>query len=480
MERDSTASTKTARALLWAVFGTNVYRAATQSITTDEAFTYSHFVHPRWSALLGSYDANNHVLNTLLAKIGLTALPLTEFALRLPSLLCGGLYLWAVWRLARRTFGNGALFLAAVALLALNPLVLDYLSAARGYGMALALWTWALNFMLEYLAPPPAGGREDALNLAGLCLGLSLAANLSFAYPAVALAAVFWVTLARRKQAPAILVAERFLATAIGAAFLLLALPMAHAEAGNFYFGAHTLRDTFRSLVVLSFYHTRLLSVLPRPFEAVEFLEPVLRIGMGLLAAAALAGAIRILKTGKPGTGPTLLVLTGGSMALTFLFLVIAHRGFGIPYPLNRTALYFIPLPALAALALAAHLNWKPATAAAIFLSALLCGQYLLQADVRLYGEWRGEAESKALVQALMDDAGRRSIRIAASDSEEPVLNFYRERYRLRNWAPVERKTSGDYDYFVLSGTDLGLLGQRRFRVVYRDLYLALAQPSHD
>ena len=44
----------------------------------------------------------------------------------------------------------------------------------------------------------------------------------------------------------------------------------------------------------------------------------------------------------------------------------------------------------------------------------------------------------------------------------------------------MERKTSGDYDYFVLSGTDLGLLGQRRFRVVYRDLYLALAQPSHD
>src|SRR5471032_3022245 len=151
MEPDSTASTKTAQALLAALFAVNVYRAATQSVTPDEARTYNRFVGPPLREAFRVMTANNHVLNTLLAILSTSYFHLTDLALRLPSVLCGGLYLWAVYRLSRRTFGTGLLCLAAVALLSLNPLVLDYLSAARGYGMALAFWMWALELMLEYL-----------------------------------------------------------------------------------------------------------------------------------------------------------------------------------------------------------------------------------------------------------------------------------------------------------------------------------------
>ena len=80
----------------------NVYRAATQSCTPDEAETYNRFVGPPLRETFRIMTANNHVLNTLLAIISTYYFHLTDLALRLPSLLGGGLYLWAVYRLSRR------------------------------------------------------------------------------------------------------------------------------------------------------------------------------------------------------------------------------------------------------------------------------------------------------------------------------------------------------------------------------------------
>ena len=83
MEPTSTASTRLGGGALWALFAANVYRAATQSITTDEGLTYNLFVHPQLKDTLHIYDANNHVLNTLLTKVSLTVLRLSEISLRL-------------------------------------------------------------------------------------------------------------------------------------------------------------------------------------------------------------------------------------------------------------------------------------------------------------------------------------------------------------------------------------------------------------
>jgi hypothetical protein len=46
----------------------NIYRAATQSITIDEAYTYLSFVKPTLWEIMTRYDANHHVLHSLLCK----------------------------------------------------------------------------------------------------------------------------------------------------------------------------------------------------------------------------------------------------------------------------------------------------------------------------------------------------------------------------------------------------------------------------
>src|SRR5947209_15132034 len=120
MEPTSTASIKAARGLVAAIAVVNVIRATTLPVTLGEAWNYDRFIGPPWREALAHFDLNNHVLNTILVRISTARMHLTELSLRLPSLLCGLLYLWAVYRLALRRFGSGPLFVTAVALLTLN------------------------------------------------------------------------------------------------------------------------------------------------------------------------------------------------------------------------------------------------------------------------------------------------------------------------------------------------------------------------
>src|ERR1019366_92359 len=117
MEPASTASIKTARWFLAGLLAVNLYRAMTQSVTPGEAWNYHRYIAPTWAEALARFDINNHVLNTLLVRISTDCLHLTELSLRLPSLLCGVLYMWVVFRMARRWFGDGLPFLAVVGLL---------------------------------------------------------------------------------------------------------------------------------------------------------------------------------------------------------------------------------------------------------------------------------------------------------------------------------------------------------------------------
>ncbi len=48
------------------------WRAATQSFVLDEAFTYHNFTAGSWHDLYFRYDANNHLLYSLLSKLSMT------------------------------------------------------------------------------------------------------------------------------------------------------------------------------------------------------------------------------------------------------------------------------------------------------------------------------------------------------------------------------------------------------------------------
>ena len=184
-----TAWLSAGRFLLAALATVVVYRAATQSIVYDEAFTYLAFASGSFREVFTSYTANNHVLFSALARLSVGLFGVSELALRLPTVVAAIVYFSALFALCRLMFGAGRLFFVTLATLSLNPFILDHLSAARGYGMALALFTVALQQLTQSVVGDRSAFDRRWLT-ASIALALSVSANLTFLFPALALACV--------------------------------------------------------------------------------------------------------------------------------------------------------------------------------------------------------------------------------------------------------------------------------------------------
>ena len=449
-----------ALALVAFLFAVNVYRAATQSITLDEAFTYNHYAGG--DVPLKVYDANNHVLYTMLAKLSVAVLGLSEFTLRLPALLGGLLYLGAVYRLSRWLFGETWLFLLSVGALSLNPLVLDFLSAARGYGLALALFMWAL-----YLVAQEAGNWHWA----GFLLGLAVSASLTLAFPCAAAAAVFAIMRAggglRR-------LVWRFCLPAALPAAAILAWPLRTATRENFYYGAETLRKTLASLADSSFIHSQP-GAAPwlayQLWDASQWLVPAV-----FVAVAGLCLKMARRRDREPAD--QMVLLGGVTMLVTLALVVAAHYAIDLKYPLGRTGLYWIPLFTLVALALTGALRrsrvmFLLAGLPLVVFFGLSIARYALQFNTSCYTDWRYDAGTKRVVDQLRARQAaqpKASVGLGATWRLEPSLNFYRQKYRLGWLQNISREgPAGVYDYYVLEGDDTRLVEELGLAVVYRD-----------
>jgi hypothetical protein len=108
-------------------------------------------------------------------------------------------------------------FLLGCAALTLNPILLDFLVAARGYGLAMAGLFWALFQMLawfdeerfneEAFTDRSHGGASEAqlrkrLWKAALGCSIAVAANLTLLMPVFVLAAAFCVLILRAREKP--------------------------------------------------------------------------------------------------------------------------------------------------------------------------------------------------------------------------------------------------------------------------------------
>jgi hypothetical protein len=434
MERTSTGWTKFARIGLVAIFMWSVVRAATQSVTPGEAWNYDRFIGPHWNESFMQFDANNHVLNTILVRISTARIHLTEFSLRMPSLLFGALYLWAAYRIARRWYGTGWLFLAVLGLLALNPLILDAMSEARGYGMSLACWMWALDLVAS-------GG---SMSLAGVLLGLSVSGSLAFMAPAMALVVV---ARGRRKW-------DCMPQLAVLTAFVLLVLPVNHAEKDVLVQGATSLRQTLNELAA-----------------GLDFDSPVVwavaRIGVAVLA---MVGAICLFWRRTP----PLMYMAGGSLAISLGLLWVAHWKIGTAFP-QEGAMFLVPMLVLLLASLVQMWGRESAEIGFLVVAAFFAVHWLdhVRLPYRAAGELAG---GRDVAKALRADAKIRPVKVGVSGAAEPIMRYYRWRYRQTNWGEIRPVGDGQFDYYVLTAADAGLVERRGLQVLYRDNGLLLAK----
>jgi hypothetical protein len=172
--RTADVSTPAVVAALSLVFiSYEVARALRVSITFDEAATFLVYIKGGFLALFNFNEANNHFLNTLLAKIFTLIGGNHDFVLRLPNLLGYAMYLAFAWLLLKR-FVRGTAAVLGFVLLNTNPYVLDFFSLCRGYGLSLAFLMASLYFFTRFLSRSSEQGSEVD-RLRSLTRGLGMA-----------------------------------------------------------------------------------------------------------------------------------------------------------------------------------------------------------------------------------------------------------------------------------------------------------------
>lgn len=125
-------------------------KALNTPFTVDEASTYLDFVlFNTFLPGLSKWEANNHLINSLLTILSSAAFGDRPFALRLPNVLSFGLLIYQVMIFAKKRLHYTSSAVAISLLLFYSTLVLDFFSLCRGYGISLAFLMWFIN---EFLA----------------------------------------------------------------------------------------------------------------------------------------------------------------------------------------------------------------------------------------------------------------------------------------------------------------------------------------
>ncbi|MBN9657844.1 MAG: hypothetical protein J0H49_06675 [Acidobacteria bacterium] len=393
--------------LLAAVFCFHVWRAATTSITTDEAFTYNEFVAPPLLQVLTTYDANHHVLHSLLCKASIAMLGKGELRFRLPALLGTLLYLWSVWRLTRQRLGDTPLMAAVALLLAVHAGLIDYFALARGYSLGMGFLVYAM-----------AETGVERYRHASLGLGLAVASNPVYIVPAAAW--LFSVAVTKRLWRRL----EDLVAPGLVAALVILAIPVSRAVSERFYYGAASPWISWHSLMDIPGW-PNLSAIL------------ILAIPVAVLWGAWIERSVLSI-----------------TLAVSLTGIVFLHRFAHFPWPYGRTGIYLILLVFLLIAEVARKARWGAIPVALLALVSILSVQ------PQVYAIWLFDADNKAVAQAL--EAMHPKGPVAVQFPLEQGLRFYRP------GAYVVFQPGMKAEVYVLRTDEAGLPRPQGVRVVRR------------
>jgi hypothetical protein len=175
-----------------------------------------------------------------------------------------------------------------------------------------------------------------------------------------------------------------------------------------------------------------------------------------LFLVVALAGVRQLIASPGDAAIGLLVVLTACAVALP----IIEHRLAGIPFPVERTGLYYVPLGAVLCIysldALCTTAGHGPRLAGVLFLcaaiSVTLGGYFVRYFRPRSACAWWQDGHNPEVLRLIAQDRDRRStndrVLLRANWLMEPSLNFYRVTRHYAWLEPVSR------DSLTRAGTD--------------------------
>ena len=458
-------------AMLWAVA-----RASVQSITMDEADTYLRFVG-RPTPFHWWPFPNNHILNSALMRMFTLIFGVSHLTVRFPALIGGAMYIGVCWYLCMLLPARFALRFPLFLCLVYNPFVFDFLVAARGY-------SWAMALLLCVVAVPAAGLPRKAASTAKLCgacsalAALSFTSNFSFVFAdsAVVLMALLWI--GRERGFSLRLLA----ASIVPGALIIVMLPLPillRFPLEQLYAGATSLRDTFSSVIHWSLYELNPEVATPLMLEVMHRLEKLLFMALGLVIGWRLALLLlnREKQTGEQTKWlKSLLAVLAGAPAIATVLHWVALHAFGLLPPLDRTALFYVPLCTLAAGVMVAipveSRMGRVSYYAGLAVLALFALHFMYSMRLTYFAEWRYDADMKKVYAALAGYNHEYCVNRVESDwFYTNSLNFYRllsGRESFSEFPPAFVLPEDAQVYVLEANLDRKFIDAQKLSVVFR------------
>jgi MFS family permease len=392
-----------------------IARACSQAITIDEATTYALFVANnipmQW---LGS--SNNHVLNTALMRLSTRVFGLSEISARLPAMLGAAIYIAACYRLCRRIGGGIVLQWALLVCLIGNPFIMDFLVAARGYGLA-------LGFLMTALVADRTKLASCAISSA--CIGLVFAANFSFAMVCAAFLIALFLWSWREAQLPLPKLLIAYSAPAILVTWLLPMPSLLKFPTAELFYGSHSVTEFLEGLYISSLFQLNPHVLNPKLLALLTYYQPWFYTALGLTFVVWAAYVIRRLEA------PRFAMVCGGVVCSAFLLHLAAFYWFGLLLPKERTGIFFVPLAfaaigAIAAVAAESRVSqWMRGALIAALLGVAINNLGCLR--LHYFREWNWNEDDKDIHAVLTCLHERDKVNHVASGWPfVSVLNFYR------------------------------------------------------
>ena len=409
------------------------FRSTSVGITFDEAWTISDFV-PLSIMDIFKYspcDANNHIINTLLIKLGFFLGPDTLFIARLPNVLAFILYLSIAYKLSHRFLSRFVGFCCFL-LLVVNPFVLDFFSLARGYGLALGFQLASIYYLINYI-----GQSKFISGLWSLVLGgLSVLSSFSFLY--------YWITLFGVVMCVSVVHSSgsNRRKTILGGLAVLIVLVLIMYEpirklheGGNLYYGGQSgfYADTLVSLTKYSLYSP----------DVSNNVFIILNVSIVVFLVA--VGLSYLFNRQKRSIKNTLVV----TLVFSAISSVAQHVLFGTPYLLDRTAIYFYPLIVLT-FSFSIH-DLKPGRFFIPFLGLVVLVfvfNFFMRANFYKTATWYFDAHTEKILDHL-EVVGKQRNKILKVDFSWPFDRSMRYYFDKNKYTLISLvKDKGDRDAF--------------------------------
>lgn len=425
----------------------NIVRAYFVTITHDEALTYQLYITSSFAKIVADpqLTANNHILNSLLAKISISIFGDSLLVMRLPNILAHVVYICFSFLLARRLYTNQLWILCTFLALQLNPFMFEFWGLCRGYGLVAACVLGSLFFLLRYYDT----GKMLSLIVSMLILCVGIYSNFAMLNFAMGWLCVLISIIFLKGNLKTIIQSAIATAIAVTTSYLLLAKPIEILKERNeLYYGGNTgfIKDTIGTLIQHSFY-------LKENNTTVFYISIIIA---AMIIISGLYSVGMFLKNKKKNQVTVMLWLL---LIVPALSCVVQFYLLGTKYLLDRTALFFFPIFLLYLFYFLQALrerykriiDWS-----VLFITLLLTLNFIARVNFRSTTIWDYDQHSPWLIEKMIEHKKNEgSVRVYLDWMYIPSLSYYINKDFQNQFDYIEKReevayNKEEYDFYLI------------------------------